>query len=124
MFAKIILWYLKRNNLDDQSKALVLNHLIRSIGGLPIKDIITHDIDGTMVIRGKKITPQQVTALQQSAEALRENPAYLLIKEQVSFEAVKYGVHSSLSFDMLLISKSAIWIQQQENRLISLLLGE
>lgn len=97
----------------------MLNALLEAVHALPVKDIISFDQQGTLQVQGKKLDTEQAIAMQSAIAALKNNMAYRLIKEQIAFEAVKYGVHSSLTFDMLYMSKAALWIQQQEINLIS-----
>jgi hypothetical protein len=103
---------------------LILNYLLEEVGATPFKDILTYDLDGTVHVAGKKLTSEQLIQLREGAVALENNWTYRVIKEQLAYEAVKYGIHSSLTTDMLLLSKSALWIQEQEKRLIKELSGE
>lgn len=123
LLIRFLLWILKQKKPSQEARLLVMNHLIKGIGGLPIADVFTSDVDGTLMIRGKRVTVEQATLFQQAAEVLDDNVAYRLIKEQIAFEAIKFGIHSSLTFEMLMISKAAIWIQEQERNLIQTLKG-
>lgn len=114
---------LKSKKLSQQNRLQILNSLAEQVT-LPIQDIITFDSQGTIQVRGKELTPDQTIQLREGAVALQNNSAYKLIHDQVAFEAIKYGVHSSTSMEMMLLSKSAIWIQEQETALIVKLAGE
>lgn len=121
---RLLLWLFRSKRLKTEDRALILNFLLESVGALPINDIITFDPSGTVLIKGKELTTEQAIELREGAVSLQKNWAYRVIKEQIAYEAVKYGVHSSLTFDMLIFSKSALWIQQHEAKLISDLTGE
>jgi hypothetical protein len=97
--------------------------LLESVGALPFKDLVTYDLDNTIRIGGKKLTVEQTKLLKEGATQLEKNWAYQIIKEQVAYEAIKYGVHSSLTVDMLSLSKAALWLNQQEIKLIKDLSG-
>lgn len=118
------MWLLKRGDLNPYRRGLILNCLLESVGALPFKDILTFDLDGTPKVAGKNLSPEQLLRLREGAAALEKNWTYRVIKEQIAYEAVKYGVHSSISTDMLLMAKSGLWIQQQEIKLIKDLSGQ
>lgn len=120
---KLLLWLL-RKPVGLKNRALILNYLLESLGGLPYRDLITFKPDGTLLIGGKQLEPEQAVAFRESLVALQSNQAYRVIKEQIAYEAVKYGIHSSLTSDMLILSKAALWIQQQEIKLINDLSGQ
>lgn len=118
------MWLLRKKDLAASHKALILNYLLEEVGATPFKDILTYDLDGTVEVAGRKLTSEQLIQLREGAVALAKNWTYKVIKEQLAYEAVKYGIHSSLTTDMLLLSKAALWIQQQEIKLIKELSGE
>lgn len=62
--------------------------------------------------------------IREGAVALQKNWAYRTIKEQIAFNAVKMGIHTSVSIEMLMLSKAALWVQQQEIVLIEKLSGQ
>lgn len=123
---KLLLWLLRLKGfakLKQNSRALILNYLLESVGGIPYKNLITYEPDGTLLINGKKLELEQAISFRESVILLQNNQAYKVIKEQIAYEAVKYGIHSSLTSEMLLLSKAALWIQQQELKLINDLSG-
>lgn len=91
---------------------------------LPVKDIVTYDVQGTLQVNGKVLDTEQAIQIREGAVALERNWTYKLIKDQIAYEAIKMGVHSSLSMEMILMSKAAIWLQEQEKKLISDLSGD
>ncbi len=109
---------LQNPQLTPQQRLRVFNTLLASVDALPFKDIITYDMDGTIKVQGKKLEMEQAILLKEGAAALKRNFAYQTITQQVLFEAIKYGVHSSLSVEMLLMSKAAIWLLEQEKKWI------
>ena len=121
---KLLLWLLKLKKITTTDKALILNTLIESIGAIPTQSIITFDLDGTITINGKTLTPEQTISLREGAVNLTKNWTYKVMEEQIAWEAVKYGVHASTTTDMLLLSKAVLWTQQQRKKIISDLTGE
>lgn len=124
LLLRLVLWLLRNNRLKPEARALVMNTLLESVQALPIADLIAFDLQGTVQVRGKKLDTEQAMVIREGAVSLEKNPTYRLIKEQIAFEAVKMGVHSSLTLDMVLFAKAALWIQQQEIKLIGELKGE
>lgn len=118
MLAKLVIWLLRRNKFKGEDKARVINSLLENIDALPIADIISFDLQGTILVKGKPLEPEQAMSIREGAVALNRNQARKLIREQIAFEAIKMGVHSSLNLDMVLFSKAALWLQQQEDRII------
>lgn len=121
---KILLWILKNRKISTNSRLLITNYLLESINALPIKEIITYNLEGTVRINGKELTPEQAIQFKEGAVALENNGTYRVIKDQIAYEAIKMGIHSSLSMEMILMSKSALWLQEQEKKIISDLAGQ
>lgn len=117
------MWLLKNKDLSPSHRALILNHLLEDVQALPIKDTFTYDLEGTIKVNGKSLDKEQVMLLRDGAVSLGNNWTYRLIKDQILYEAIKMGVHSSLSMEMILMSKAAIWIQEQEKKIIASLGG-
>lgn len=85
---------------------------------------MTYDLDGTLLINGKKLETEQAIAFKESCIGLQNSLAYKVIKEQVAYEAVKMGVFSSVTVEQLILGKAALWVQQQEQNLITKITGE
>lgn len=124
MIVKLALRLLKNKRLKEEDKLLILNALLERISAIPIKSIITFDKDGTLNINGKTLTVEQTIAVKEGANSIKLNHTYKLIKDQIAFEAIKMGIHSSLSLDMVIFCKAALWLQQEEQKLIERLSGE
>lgn len=118
---KLILFLARKS---PKNRALILNYLLENVQALPFKDIIEYDLDGTIKIGGNHLTPEQVVRFKSSADSLKNNWTYQVIKEQMAFEAIKIGIHSSNTTEQLLFAKAVLWIQQREIELIKKLSGE
>jgi hypothetical protein len=124
LFSKLLVWVLRQKRFSTQDKAYILTALLSNIQALPIKDIISYDLQGTILVNGKPLTLEQAIALKESAVALADNSAYKLIKDQVAWEAIKMGIHRSVSTDQLILAKASLWVAQEEAKLINSLSGE
>lgn len=123
MLIKLLLKLLKNKRISQEERGLILNSLVESINGLPVNDIITFDLEGTLKVQGKPVNAQQAISIREGAFALLNNETYKLIKEQIAYNAIKMGIHTSITTDMLLLSKAALWIQQNEIQLLERLSG-
>lgn len=121
---KLLLWFLKQRKLSQQSKIEIINYLLTSVNALPIKDIIDFTPDGSLKINGKILEPQQAIQLRESLIALNKNWSRQIINEQITFEAIKRGVHLGQSLDTIMFSKAALWLIAQENELITKIIGQ
>lgn len=118
------MWLLKQRNLKPLNRALILNYLLESVNVIPIKDIITYDLDGTVKVNDKNLTLEQAISLRESAVALQSNQCYRLIKEQIAYESIKIGIHMGNTLEQIIFPKAALWIQAQEIELISKIVGQ
>ena len=98
--------------------------MLESVNALPITDIITFENDGTLKVGNKNLTAEQAISLRESLVSLNNNWSRRLINEQITFEAIKLGVHIGQSTDQIMFSKAAIWILAKENELIAKLIGQ
>jgi hypothetical protein len=117
LIAKITVWLLKSKRLDGEARILLLNALLNNLSVLPIKDVITFTTDGILV-KGKALTVEQAVQLRENAVSLKSNSAYSIIKEQMAYEAIKFGVHGAVTLDMLAFSKAALWLNEQETKIV------
>ncbi len=115
---KLTIWALKSKSLSGIQKTKVTNELLRNIGAIPLHDVITYDSQGSLIIQGRKIEFEQAEALMMNLEALKNNNARKLIKEQVAFEAIKLGLHQGETPEKILFAKAALWYAEQEQKLI------
>lgn len=118
MLLKFLLKILKTKRLKSEDRLLILNALLEKVEALPIKDIITYDLSGTIKINNKTLSVEQAILLRQGAISLENNATRKIITEQVTWEAIKFGVHSSLSIESILFAKAALWLIEQEKAII------
>jgi hypothetical protein len=118
MLSRLIAWLIRRNTFKGEAKNRVLAALLSNIGALPIQDIIKFDPQGTVYINDKKLDIEQAISFKESADALKESVARKIIREQIKYLAVKYGIHDGLSTETIMFSKAAFWIMEEEDKLI------
>ena len=118
LIAKITVWLLKSKRLDGEARILLLNALLNNLAVLPMRDVISYEADGTLLLRGQILTVEQTVQIKESAVSLKNNPTYSLLKEQMAYEAIKYGVHGAVTLDMLAFSKAALWLNEKETKIV------
>lgn len=117
--AKFALFLLKSKRLSGESKALVMSALLDNIKALPIRKVITFSPDGTIYIRGRRVEKADALTLLESAEMLQRNTFRRTLQEHIDFIAIELGVHNGLNQDMIMFSKAALWIHEQEKDILS-----
>lgn len=118
---KIIAFLLKSNDLSVEDRSLLTYLVLDNLHALPIRDIISFNEDGSVIVNGKTLVSEQITLLRESARAALNNTALKLIHDQVEFTAVTIGIHKSNKVENLLFGQSAIWYGQQEKNLLTVL---
>lgn len=114
---------LKKANLSLEDRTALTAVLLNKLNALPLRSSIIVTPRG-ITINGKKMEPEDMIALREGTVALRDNKARQLINEQIRFLAVKLGIHDALSMDTIMFSKAALWVIEQEDKLISDITGE
>lgn len=123
LITKLTIFALRNKRLKGEYKAQITSELLKNIHAIPYKDILQTLQDGSVMINGKKMDMDTARMFRDSCITLRDNFARKIIHDQVLFEATKIGVHQANNQDAITFSKSAIWNQNEENILISGLLG-
>lgn len=122
--AKLTVFALRQKRLSGEQKALVTSALLENLRAFPIRDIITTDVNGSLVIKGKVLDTEQRMLFRESGAALRSSFTRRLIHDQMLFKAINIGVHQGQNTDAVVFSKAAIWVIQEENALIEKFTGE
>lgn len=109
---------LKSKRLSGDQKGKIMAVLLNTIQAIPIKDIITFDAEGILRIHGQILAPDQVMVFRESAEGILNSYARKVINDQITYEAIKMGVYTGVNQDMILFAKAALWVIQEENKLL------
>lgn len=117
--AKFAIYLLRHKNLSGESKALIMSALLDSVKALPIRKVISFRTDGTILIRGKILEKTDALNLLESAQMLSRNTFRKTLHEHIDFMAIEIGVHQGLTPEMIMFSKAAIWIHEQEREILS-----
>lgn len=108
---------LRGASLSIQDRTLLTVVLLDKLGFIPASDIIEIDETNGIKIAGKKISVEQAIVLRESARKVLAEPAWKVVHDQITFEAVKIGVHRGESPEQVYFSKVALWWKLQEMKL-------
>lgn len=118
------IFLLRSKRLSEEQKALVTSALLDNLVAIPIRDLIQVTESGQIKIQGRTLDPEGSISFRESVVALRNSYARKVIHDQMLFKAVTLGVHTGNNTDMIVFSKAAIWVIQQEDKLLSTLTQE
>lgn len=124
LFTKLVIWALHSKKITGENKAKITNVLLENIGTLPIKKLITYDIHGTLMLNGKYLEVEQIIAFKQGAMALRDNQVRRILNDQKKMLAIEMGVHNGLNPETIMFSKACLYNIQEEERLLTEIIGE
>lgn len=113
--------FLLKKELPLSEKNRLTRAILQNLDALPLEDVFQTNTEGELVVKGKVISPSEVRILQESAASALRNRAFILIREQVIYEALVHGVHKANGDSGQLFMRAALWWEQkQEEKLRSL----
>lgn len=115
---KLALYLLKKKNLSEKNRAKILGALLDNIGALPLRGTLRFDENGTISINGKELTVEQAVILRESVVSLKSSFARQVINEQLRFLAIELGVHQGVTLERIIFSKAALWILEEEKKIL------
>lgn len=123
MFARFVtrttIALLRGASLSIQDRTLLTTVLLDRLGLIPAGDIIRVDEVNGLKIAGKKITFEQAASLRKSALKVLAEPAWKIVHDQITFEAIKLGIHKGNTPEEIYFSKVALWWKQQELEILT-----
>lgn len=119
LIAEIAIYALKSKRLTSDDKAIVMAQLLANLGAIPTKSVIHFDAKGALLVNGRALSMEHLGIFIESCKGLKESFARKLIRDQITFAAIEMGVHKGLNPDMILFSKAALWVIQEEESLIN-----
>jgi len=118
ILSKIVCWALRSTTIKGEDRTRVINALLANIDALPLKDVVSFDFNGTLLIRGNKLEIEQAQLLKAAVTSLKGNYARKLIQEQLLHQANIIGLHKGINVEGIMFSKAVIWCLQNEQELI------
>jgi hypothetical protein len=120
---RLACYLLNRSDISIEDRNLLTTCLLDKLAALPLRDMITTNEEGNLLVSGRQIDIDIAKKLRESARAALNSYALNLVREQVTYESVVTGVHKALNADQILFGKAAIWCQQQEVKWLKTLAG-
>ena len=114
---KIVLWMMRNTRFSLENRVVCTTALLDKLNAIPSRDIVNIDGNGSIFVNGKAVDKGKVSQMRQQAQALLENPLRQFVREQVSFRAVKLGVHKANDLNEVFFSKAALYQAQQEDEI-------
>ncbi len=121
MFRNIItyfvIWLMRNTKFSIENRVACTTALLDKLNAIPSHDIVNIDQSGRVYFNGKAVDADKVSQLKEQARDLLDNPLRQLVREEVSFRAVKLGVHKADNLEGVFFSKAAIYQAQQEDEI-------
>lgn len=101
--------YLASHKLTREQRVELLNYFNKEINAFPIDNCVVIQPTGLILANGKQMTLEQRESFLQGAHALLSNQAFNLIADQITYQAMKVGIHDATEMDHLYFSKTALY---------------
>lgn len=95
--------------------------VLDKLDALPLRDIITADEGGRLLVDGSPVDIEMMRLLHAHANAALDNKADALISQQVMRIAIVNGLHKGDTPEKIYFYRAAIWWGQQRDELLKLL---
>lgn len=128
MFSKIVtkltVFALRHKKLNTEQKNECVNALLDNLHALPIRSIISYNEQGTLLVNGKQVELEIAQRLREGAKRMLDNPARMIVRDQVAWLAVNVGIHQGNTLEQIMFAKTALWNGQEEDKLYKQLAQE
>lgn len=114
---KLAVALLKYSRLQNEDRQLLTTAMLDRLGALPIRATIRIDDTGEILVADKKLTVDAAKRIHESSKSMIDNFARKFVREQVTFMAIKQGVHENISPEQGLFAKAVLWFYQEEEEL-------
>lgn len=109
---------LNNTELSSDNRVRLMTAIIEKLNYYPISDILVVDNLGSAYVKGKKLDMEQAVILKNGLDALQNNFADKLVDDQMTYEAIKLGIHNGNSTEAIMFSKAALWVIQERRKLL------
>jgi len=113
----LVIWLMRNTKFSTENRVMCTNALLDNLHAIPSHDIVNVVSGGRIFLNGKPVDDDKTSQVRNQAKDLLEHPLRQLVREEVSFRAVKLGVHKANDLNEMFFSKAAIWQAQQEDEI-------
>ena len=110
---------LNSNDLKPEDRVRLMTVIIDKLNYYPISSILEFDNLGAVYVNGKKLEMNQAMLLKNGLDALQNNFADKLVDDQLTYEAIKLGIHNGINTDAIMFSKAVLWVIQERRKLLA-----
>lgn len=118
LFAWLTVLALRSKRLSGEDKIRVTTALLDNVRAVPIRSVIRFDTDGRLIVNDKPVSIEHIVPFVEGCQSLRDSVQRKLIRDQILYKANEIGLHDGLTTEMIMFAKAAIWVVQEEDRLI------
>lgn len=112
---------LRKSNLSLEDRTALTTILLDKLQALPLNDSIIVG-QNSVIINGRPLEVDQLMLFRDSCVALRDNMAYKVLREQIKYLAIVGGVHKAVNLEQSMFHKAALWVIDQEEKLLEKML--
>lgn len=125
MFSKFItklaIFALNRADISIYDRSKLTNCILNSLAALPLRDIISIDKEGKLLVNGRRLELEEARKLRESARGALNSYARQFVQGQLLHEAIKIALHTSVKIEDTMFGKAAVWMLEQEEIFFRLL---
>lgn len=120
---RIAVWLLNKSSLSLNNRSVLTAAIVEKNNGVPLRDIITINEEGILLVNGSSLDFDNAMRLRMSAQSVLNQPMYKFVRDQVYYQAITLGVHKAETPDQMYFARSAIWWMQQQEALLRSVAG-
>lgn len=114
---------LNRVNLSIRDRSELFTAVLTKIVALPLRDIISYNDEGNLLVNGQALEMARALQLRDSAKGALENQAHKIAYEQILYKALEAAAFKTGNPDDLYFYRAAIWWGQEEVKILNVLAG-
>lgn len=108
---------LDKATLSLENRVALTTAILNKLNALPLSKSIIVD-NGKIFVRGIELDREQEVNFREGIAVLQNNFVHKLFNEQLRYQAINLGINVATSMDTLMFSKAALWVLEQEIKLV------
>ena len=106
---KDVLAFLNKEDTTLEQRNLLINSFIKHINAFPLDEMVEVKTNGQIYVNGRELTPEMQTSFFQGISALSNNASLRILLDQITYKAIKKGLHDSSKIEDQYFAKSALF---------------
>ena len=112
---------LKKTSLSLEDRTSLITAILQKLVALPLNESIVIG-QSSVTINGKEMDVEQGMAFREACVSLKDNFARKIIKEELKYLAIVYGIHKATTLDQSYFAKAALWLLDEEEKILDKLI--